>query len=385
MARPPTTAQLILDGNALLYQRKNSTAWHCRFKIGKQWIRKTTGCTDRKEAIKKVQEMYFRATFNAQDGLPIVAGKSFGSVAKKVIEELRPLAVSKSNEQAIIGQLERLWIPQLGKKSIENITTEDLKIAVHKLIADSGKSLSERTIVDYNTGLMRVFKFAVQAKIINKAQIPDMYVTGKEEEPRPAFTADEFKQLCDYMLEWVEDDTQTKRQKQKRWIMLRYVYFLANTGIRPGTESNKLKWSNISYFEKNGQKYANIYVDGKVGGRSLVADSALVQLIEQIKEASEVPVTPDMCVWLLPNGRPFSDPERLFKELLEDAKMTRDVITGQERTLYSLRHYYATQQLLNGTPVFTLAKQMGTSVKMIEKTYSKLTPMLAVEQIVKKK
>jgi integrase len=51
--------------------------------------------------------------------------------------------------------------------------------------------------------------------------------------------------------------------------------------------------------------------------------------------------------------------------------------TGQDRTLYSLRHTYATFSLLNdGMDVHTLAVQMGTSILMIERHYSHLTPRL---------
>ena len=42
---------------------------------------------------------------------------------------------------------------------------------------------------------------------------------------------------------------------------------------------------------------------------------------------------------------------------------------GGTRTLYSLRHFYATQRLSHETSPFLLAKQMGTSVEMLEKFY----------------
>ena len=44
------------------------------------------------------------------------------------------------------------------------------------------------------------------------------------------------------------------------------------------------------------------------------------------------------------------------------------------RSLYSLRHFYATQQLTGRNPISIalLAKQMGTSVKMIEQYYGHL-------------
>ena len=44
-----------------------------------------------------------------------------------------------------------------------------------------------------------------------------------------------------------------------------------------------------------------------------------------------------------------------FSKLLEFAKLIEDR-AGQLRTLFSLRHTYATQALLSGTDIHTLAK-----------------------------
>ncbi len=56
--------------------------------------------------------------------------------------------------------------------------------------------------------------------------------------------------------------------------------------------------------------------------------------------------------------------------------------TGQNRTLYSLRHPYATFALLDdGMDIHALAIQMGTSIGMIERHYSHLTPRLKKDML----
>ena len=69
-----------------------------------------------------------------------------------------------------------------------------------------------------------------------------------------------------------------------------------------------------------------------------------------------------------------------FSKLLKFTKLTEDT-AGQRRTPYSLRHTYATQALLRATDIHTLAKQMGTSVRMLELHYSKLTATMAAERL----
>ena len=49
---------------------------------------------------------------------------------------------------------------------------------------------------------------------------------------------------------------------------------------------------------------------------------------------------------------------------------------GRRRSLYSLRHTYATFALRDGRDIHKLALQMGTSVEMLKQFYSKLSPRM---------
>ena len=55
---------------------------------------------------------------------------------------------------------------------------------------------------------------------------------------------------------------------------------------------------------------------------------------------------------------------------------------GDKYTLYSLRHFYAVQVLRRGVGVFDLARNMGTSVQIIQSYYGKhATPMKLATQL----
>jgi integrase len=71
-----------------------------------------------------------------------------------------------------------------------------------------------------------------------------------------------------------------------------------------------------------------------------------------------------------------------FRAFMRDVGLLKDSNTGQNRTLYSLRHMYATFQIVyDGTDLHLLAKQMGTSIAMIEQHYSHLTPRLKADKL----
>jgi integrase len=70
-----------------------------------------------------------------------------------------------------------------------------------------------------------------------------------------------------------------------------------------------------------------------------------------------------------------------FRRLMRDMDMLKNE-ERQTRTLYSLRHIYATFELLrNSTDIHTLSKQMGNSAAMIEKNYSKITATMVADKL----
>jgi hypothetical protein len=72
----------------------------------------------------------------------------------------------------------------------------------------------------------------------------------------------------------------------------------------------------------------------------------------------------------------------LFTTFLKEHELLIDPNTEQQRVFYSLRHTNATLALIHDkVPIHTLAKQMGTSVGMIEKHYSHLKVIQAKEQL----
>ena len=59
-----------------------------------------------------------------------------------------------------------------------------------------------------------------------------------------------------------------------------------------------------------------------------------------------------------------------FNAALNEAGVQRSSF-GQKYTLYSLRHFYAVMALRSGVGAFEVARNMGTSVQMIQQYYGK--------------
>lgn len=70
-----------------------------------------------------------------------------------------------------------------------------------------------------------------------------------------------------------------------------------------------------------------------------------------------------------------------FRRLMRDSELEKGE-DGQNRTLYSLRHTYATLELIEKrTDIHALAKQMGNSAAMLERHYSKMTATMAADRL----
>src|SRR5439155_12316471 len=70
----------------------------------------------------------------------------------------------------------------------------------------------------------------------------------------------------------------------------------------------------------------------------------------------------------------------VIQDLLRESGLLYSV-SGSRRSSYCFRHTYATFRLMEGIDVYFLARQMGTSVQMIEDYYGHITPAKNAERI----
>jgi integrase len=90
----------------------------------------------------------------------------------------------------------------------------------------------------------------------------------------------------------------------------------------------------------------------------------------------------DLPVFALPDGTVSKNLDQTFKRFLEEHSLLVCPVTQQNRTLYSLRHTYATFALVNdGMDIHVLARNMGTSISMIELHYNHLQPRMKKDML----
>jgi integrase len=242
----------------------------------------------------------------------------------------------------------------------------------------SGGLISDGTIRDEMTTFRSVMKYAAAKSYIRDSQV----FTGKlpkSRARREEFTPDEYRKLHTFARKWVTE----ARNKTGTWfrtVTYNFILIMTNTGMRP-TEARNLQWRDISVqSDRQGRQFVRLSVRGKGKHRNLVAPMSVAGYFERIKAISKATEDNDF-VFTTDDGKIARTMyHSLIERLLKESKL-RDSSSGSRRSTYCFRHTYATFRLTEGIDVLFLAKQMGTSVAMIENHYGHVTPVKNADRI----
>jgi integrase len=372
------------DGDVVLYKRENSDKWQARYKLtDSKWHRISTKERNLDFASKMACEAYDRARFLADEDI-VITSKKFGAVAKAVAENLQAQLDGGKGKvvfHTYITVINKYLIPFFKNYNINSIDYDALVKFDEWREKEMDKKPRASTITNHNTTLNKVLEYAVDMGYMSKVHIPKLQNDGSKSEPRPAFSKSEYKSLTSFMTAWCKKG-HMQRTKDMRELLRDYVLILANTGMRHGTEALGLKWKDIQWITTDGERYLQFTVSGKTGKRTLIARHNTQDYLERLQHRNDeikklsfdalIKKRIDDFVFKLRDGTTSKHLNGTFRHLMRDSGLNKN---GGNKTLYSLRHTYAHLAILEeNIDVYKLSKQMGTSVKMIEKYYGHITP-----------
>jgi integrase len=216
-----------------------------------------------------------------------------------------------------------------------------------------------------------------------------------------------------YTEEGIKKGAYSYCQRDRRYLKATWWYLslmIANSGIRP-SECIRLRHQDIKLIESDGEYFTVINVsasNSKTGKqRNMVCrdgHKTYERYLEYKKEIeyrfnkSDIKETD----WLFPaTGRTRSYDEYKTTQVYNDLARnnfkrlgihTQEVTLFKGRTnntvkvyfsLYSFRSWYITQRLKNRLSIFTLSKQVGSSVATIQRYYEKTDLMYFKDEMIK--
>ena len=375
----------ILEGKATLYQREPTPYWFVRYKADGKWLRATTKQTDLKDAKLAAVDIVTNAWFRVRNDLPVVSKrfKHVANLAIKRMNDLNDAGQGKVTYKHYIQAINNYLIKYLAQHNIDKIDFALLTKFTAWRVSVMKKPPSQSVINTHNSALNRVFDEALIHGYITKSNVPYLENKGVAGDRRDDFTAEEYVALYTYMRIWVKEGRKG-HETFIRNLLRNYILIVANTGIRPGTESMNLKWQHITFVKQDGIEYLTFNIKGKKKKmRAIQVPHRVAAYLERIQKLNPelnkmtfrelIAASLDEYVFRVNGKDKTSDFGKIFKTMITKAGLLIDARSGREKTLYCLRHYYATLMITKGrVTTAQLAGYMGTGETMIEDHYGHL-------------
>ena len=407
------------EGNLILYKRadlKNDKVWHYRAKLvgKKDYVRRSTKETVFELAKRKATDDYreheYKHKNNMETNIVYVRNainKFFDSIKnsnkhsiqrQKYMENTWKRYMAGYFNDRKIGDItdnivdgywkwrNAFYITGEGKERIlANKNRVKAKTQTSNNIKEKfayGTAKAEASIINqffawcyksdqsYTTKILKI----IPSDAFNKDEL-------NKDNRRDNFTKDEWKKITLNLGNYVNGKGKFKNKndnplhaRQRKNLRL-YVMFLASTGARVG-EAKHLRWKDVKFDKENEVGKFNIAAKTSKTRKQRFTLSHSIHIYNELiewKKETEFADDDDLVFYTKDkNGKQkICDVSVSFKSFLSKI----DLLKGSDnknRTLYSLRHSYATMRLEDGAEVYNVAKNIGTSVKMIEQHYGHL-------------
>lgn len=348
------------EGRILIYKRPNSKNFQCRLRVKgiKGYTIKSCDTSNLGEAVQFAEDLYDNLRFKKLNNLPLKT-KTF----KQIFDEwFQKADKSEDRQEFYQGRAKLYWFPYFGNYKIEEITESIIddywpwrknyyKDNPEKLKGNVKEDPAAQSLKMEKTAIQEVLDYAHRRGYIRAVPKINFKPRAKTEN-RATFTKKEYERLIMEMFMWTVPDAKASDSYQRKMIY-NLIVFLANTGIRP-SEYYKIKWKDIIVHSQNGIKllYITVPENTKTGQRIVVSLPEAYTCYENIKSFSKYTKENDY-VFTNYDGTSMKNWTKTYKSKLEEWQLYLDD-EGNPRPPYSLRHYYATQRLLDSVQVFLI-------------------------------
>jgi integrase len=373
-------ARYLEDGRLTIFRRDGVFYARIRTTTSGRYIWRSLKTTVEQIAIDLGRRLLFQLEQRTEEGLPPKT-KLFAAVIDDYIAYRERDHRHGKTTAGMLRQIKRIskfWREYAGHLPVEDIDDKVMREFVpwrrdyyadfKKLPKNAKRNPADRTI-QYDMMIGKaIIRWAHGQGLRGKQTLPTVTFTPKKKRVRPAFELSEFRTLWRVLCKRI-NYARDKRTKRSRELLRYYVLVIANSGLRPG-EANDLKVRDVHAFkdEKSRSNYRFV-VRGKTGERDVIIRSAAAKRLDKLltKRRAENPA-----------GRLLAMPDEsriitLIDQLdaaLKEASLQKSSF-GEKYSIYSFRHFYAVNALRNGVGVFEVARNMGTSVQIIQEYYGK--------------
>lgn len=364
----------ILDGKVHVFMREGSPYWWTGFHYKGKYLRKTTKQRDMGAAKSFAHEWYFKVQTEIAAGDISSPKYRFDAVEKLALSHYRSLVSRGIRSAKTLEGIESIlktrvspYFQKIPVTSIDNTTWQRFK---DKMV-ESYPKITRGTLHQYKNAVRTVLNEAYRQGYIKQLPVfKDEYNNKKNEMSRPWFNPSEYRRLhrsiaahANYLKK------RDKLQFSHAMELYDYVMIATNTGMRVGELRNcKISDVRIEVEKETGKEFLIVRnIDGKRGSGTCQSYYGAVAPFRRILARRKIQSAHEC-------GEPlFLVHHRvMFNKILEKRGLKYSkTAPPAKRDFVSLRATYICLRLMNGVPVYDVAKNCRTSVAMIEQAYTK--------------
>jgi integrase len=305
-------------------------------------------------------------------------------------EDAGKKSITKERWELIEGKLRNYLVPFLGAKTdIRNIPSNrwlEWEVWRREQVRH-GKPAA--VTIQNEMGMIREFwKWAMENSYIPfapKLPFHDENLITDDKARRDTWEATEWSSFARKVREWLKAmETKAPDEYWDAFVAYQMLFFLANSGMRSG-ELVKVKRKDIRFYKREGVPphkalcaLVQVHKSTKTGAREVNAMGGV--FARRVWEKSNHQKKEDFLFCHL-DGRQFSTKD-FWKEFNKMIAFTKEEERwGKHFVPYSLRHFYATTRLQNGTSKEALCKNMGCGETYLRKHYSHYLARLATADL----
>jgi len=405
----------LFEGELIVFKRANSPNWYMRVYIQREGKHYQKSCRTKSQYVAME---FAKAEYRELQSKVAKEEKVFTIDLITAIEEYNKQEFNRERR----GMIKNDWVKKKnmylrntfmeymgGDRKVNDISNKDFELYIdYRLRICRRKETIRRELVIikhfYKTFLLK------QGYVFKIPEFPEFKIREKDRARREdTFTLKEYDVLVRHLREWCKaknvsqfrnavkiygkpENTIKKMnamewdmEKHRRVIIRELILIASNSGLRSPKEILSLKWGDIKLrkqemegmygsLKKTEELVSVIQVDEdqKTGRRVVVclAGTYFKRLRQYYVDNFDFTPKDNDPVFLEMFGRRKGSVlgthalYRIWGELMNDVGLDRIKFT-----LYHLRHFSITQQILNGVDLLLVAKNMGNSISSISKHY----------------
>jgi integrase len=372
-------ARYLEDGKLTIFKR--SGTYYARIRLpSHKYTWRSLKTSNEALAIQLGRRLLFQIEQREEQGLP-AKSKKFSKVIDDYIRYRERDHQHGKTSAGMLRQIIRVskfWREYAGHLAVEAIDDKVMREFIlwrrdyyskfKKLPKNAKLHPTDKTLQwDMMLG-KAIVRWAHEQRLRGEKPLPTVTFTPKKKRVRPAFELWEYRQLWRTLCKRIKT-AKDERTRKSRELLRSYVLVLANSGIRPG-EAHALHLRDVHPFrDEKGRNNFRLVVRGKTGERDAIVRSIAAKRLDKYltKRRSE---DSGGLLFVMPDGSRVISLIDQLNAALKQAGIQRSSF-GEKYSAYSLRHLYAVNALRNGVGVFEVARNMGTSVQIIQEYYGK--------------